>query len=330
MEPVEQQLRSVMRPCCRWSVVCLTSAPDGNGTSIHSATSECVRHHRQSLFVKTFTGRHLQRGRVQARASVAVGDALETGFLLTSTAADGSALRIYQRDVSAGRVNLAAVPVTSARLEATRDFFQMLARTHRLTDTSSPTSLRHDQSVTPDHRVVDFAHPGRAREAAFARENLTRWLQRDGTGVPPAWAANIHTALQRWPELAGRRAQQGSLSVVHGDVSPANVFVASTGALRPALIDWECASVAPGPFDLSYFLALNYRPTERRELEPDVLAAYADARYDGEVGRHDRVLHDYQLGLVGALFVAFAWKRWEPLYRVGTALDDWNAWPQSA
>lgn len=330
MEPVEKQLGSVMHPCCRWSVTCVVSAPDGDGTSVHAATSACARHQPQSLYVKTFTGRHLQRGRVQAHASVSVGDALETGFLFTTVAEDGSALRVFQRDVGGGRVALGSVPATSARAEAARHFVEALARTHRLTETGVPASPRRGPGTTPDHRVLDFAHPERSREARYARENLARWLHRDASGLPRAWAASTEIAVGRWPELAGRRAQEGSLSVVHGDVSPANAFVATSAALRPALIDWECASVAPGPFDLSYFLALNYGPAERRELEPIVLAAYADARYDGAVEGHDRVRRDYRLGMLGALFVAFAWKRWEPLYRVGTALDDWNGWPRPA
>jgi hypothetical protein len=127
-----------------------------------------------------------------------------------------------------------------------------------------------------DHGVHFFT--ANLRDAISALEALAT-LRRD---VPPEFAparARLLRRLYGLLEDAPRRVQireqaGGPDTLLHGDLSPKNVFVAITGDgdVRAQLIDWDHVGAGPFSYDLSTFV---YRSSS--EERPWILQRYREA-----------------------------------------------------
>ena len=78
-------------------------------------------------------------------------------------------------------------------------------------------------------------------------------------GVAPIWLSTLERPRTVW----------------HGDLRLDNVlFDARGGTSDAVIVDWQSAASGPGPTDVSYLIGTSLAPTDRRENEKSLVAAY--------------------------------------------------------
>ncbi|MBI2723953.1 MAG: phosphotransferase [Chloroflexi bacterium] len=103
-------------------------------------------------------------------------------------------------------------------------------------------------------------------------------------------------------------ADEGPMTVIHGDFRLDNIFFSGDGPdCRVALVDWQTPNRGWGAYEVAYFLSGCLTPEDRRASELDILRAYhaAIAARAGDSYAMEDLLHDYKVSLltVLALFV---------------------------
>jgi hypothetical protein len=105
-----------------------------------------------------------------------------------------------------------------------------------------------------------------------------------------------------------RSMHRGPRCLVHHDLRPDNVMLATAAGGRPVtVLDWQSVGLGAGPADLAYFLA-GALPTEvRREHEAELLGRYhvGLTRLGVTDYGQDALWHDYASGAFRLLMVAF-------------------------
>lgn len=134
-------------------------------------------------------------------------------------------------------------------------------------------------------------------------------------------------AIDSWPDLFIARTQsQKALTLLHGDYHFGNVFLPNPPLTRDvAILDWECAQIGIGAFDLAYLMVHSHHSQQRREFERSLLKLYHDnLRYHGiENYSWDECLYDYRLGLLATLFVPIHWNTPRAFKHPINACRDW-------
>lgn len=93
-------------------------------------------------------------------------------------------------------------------------------------------------------------------------------------------------------------------TIGHTDFRVDNLFY-NEEKNEPILFDWQCAAIAPGPFDIAYLLATGYEVNFRREHEMDLLRRYHSELVERGVSGYsfDECLKDYRLGMANNMWV---------------------------
>ena len=109
--------------------------------------------------------------------------------------------------------------------------------------------------------------------------------------------------VERWIDREPER-----FTVMHGDYRLDNLMfhIPAEGHSEPvAAVDWQTVSIACGGRDLAYLLGNSVEPTERREAEADVRAAYHDRLVELGVSdcSLDDVVTDERLGAFQGPFI---------------------------
>jgi hypothetical protein len=125
------------------------------------------------------------------------------------------------------------------------------------------------------------------RASTLAAATLTRWLSRSGT-LPCGVVSHvqveleIETTISRLVFLRTRYSADAPpdlphrLTIVHGDAHTWNLLFPRSRTGPAFLIDWQQWHIDVGPRDLAFFMALQWYPNRRRELELVLLRHYYD------------------------------------------------------
>jgi len=116
------------------------------------------------------------------------------------------------------------------------------------------------------------------------------------------------SSLKPWLRLTDQRA----LTVIHGDAHTGNFLFPRSGDGAAFLIDWQLWHIDVGARDLAFFIALNWYPSRRRELEVPLLRHYHERLMADGVKNYsfDDLWLDYRRGAVRNLTIPILfWKR---------------------
>jgi len=199
------------------------------------------------------------------------------------------------------RAFVAAMAALHAHYLGLDDELGLLPLGPRLTE-FSPASYRAERAAGYDSFIPGLAQEGWQRMATTS----------------PALADLVLPLLEDPAPLVAACEASGPLTLVHGNWKLANLGRHPDG--RTILIDWESPGRAPGPFDLTWYLAINI--ARLPEAHEAVIDAYRTAFL--ALVPEATAWFDAQLDL--ALIGAFAQLGWEKcLGERGAELDWWEA-----
>lgn len=247
------------------------------------------------------------------------------------TAAVGTSLRLFLREVQfykelAPEVGDAAPKVYFADSEEDSGRYVMLLEDMGRVGDSNPP---HDCSVSDAEHVVAALAALHAKWWESDRLKRLPWLI---SGASHNYNAAVQRKyLQAWPGIVDRysdrfpsgvlalgealgtkvnklynRASVPPVTLTHGTLRPQNVYVTgSPDAPRVIFISWQAAGLRPGPWDLSYFLAVALPVEERRANEMRLLRRYHDLLLTHGIRDYpmDRVTAEYRTGLLRLLIL---------------------------
>ncbi len=185
--------------------------------------------------------------------------------------------------------------------------------------------------------------PGAAqidRFVGMGRSGAEHILAACAAELKPHWPAAIMALYEHHPGVMAARTRDGSgFTLIHGDVSGANVLVPVEG-VRPLYIidrqpfDWSLTTWL-GVYDFTYAMVHRWDVEIRRRLEIPLLRHYHDHLLSRGVSGYawEQLWHDYRLCAVMSVYVATEWCRggvnwethqyWMPmLQKAMTAIDD--------
>jgi len=158
------------------------------------------------------------------------------------------------------------------------------------------------------NRFVEMARPG-------VEHIVGTW----GDELVSHWPQAMQDIFDGLPALMrARNRDASSLTVIHGDVGPENVFFPRQGA-RPTFVidrqpfDWSLTTWL-GVYDVAFATVLYWNPEARRRLEETMLRRYHDVLEAHGVTNYSRrkLNDDYRLSILSCVAVATEWCRGRP------------------
>lgn len=162
----------------------------------------------------------------------------------------------------------------------------------------------------PRLRELEFLrYPGGAADQAFitlARGALAAALpvarERFGTDLPAPLVAVAERLQGNFAHLmeARREASRDSVTLVHGDFHPGQIFFPSEQGGRFAVFDWQTVSAGSGGDDLARIIATGLTPDQQRSCDWRLIELYHALLVQHGVTGYDigRCREDFRLGLV--------------------------------
>ncbi len=174
----------------------------------------------------------------------------------------------------------------------------------------------------------------------ISRPGVEHILSSYGDELEPHWPQTMEDLYDHHPRLLIERTRNSNgFTLIHGDVSPANILVPIDGD-RPIYIidrapfDW-CLTTWLGVYDLSYAIINFWEVETRRELERPILKHYHTNLVERGIKGYtwEQLYEDYHLTTAMSVFMAVEWCRgpghlemkhfWMPmLQKALTAFDD--------
>jgi hypothetical protein len=233
------------------------------------------------------------------------------------TAALGSSLRLFLREVKffrelAGEAGIAVPKVYFADSETDSGRYVLLLEpAGRVGDEHPP----HDISASEADRVLAALAGMHAKWWNSERLKEFPWLI---SGTSHNYNAIVQRKfLQAWPGVVeigetlgpkvARLYDRGSAppaTLTHGTPRPQNIyFRGDPGSPEVMLISWQVVGVRPGPWDVSYLLAVGLPVEERRTHEMRLLRRYHDLLLAGGIRDYpfERVTSEYRTGMLRLL-----------------------------
>jgi hypothetical protein len=159
-------------------------------------------------------------------------------------------------------------------------------------------------------RELEFLHyPGSTADATFmalAKAALAGALPaakaRFGPDFPATLATVVEGLLANFDEAmeARRELSRDTLTLVHGDFHPGQIFYPSERGGRFAVFDWQTVGAGSGCDDLARIISTSLPPEERRLCDARLIDMYHRLLGEGGVAGYDieRCREDFRMGLI--------------------------------
>jgi len=160
-------------------------------------------------------------------------------------------------------------------------------------------------------RGLEFLrYPGTAADRLFTSwapgvlgAALPAAKQRYGEALPPiivAVAERLMANLEQLAEGRRQRAFDGSVTLVHGDFHPGQLFFPSERGGRFAVFDWQTVSAGSGTDDLARVIVTGLPPEQRRTCDARLIELYHSLLLEHGVTGYDieRCREGFRQGLV--------------------------------
>ena len=167
----------------------------------------------------------------------------------------------------------------------------------------------------PRLSALEFLHaPGSATDAAFMAQgraalamSLPQAKERFGAAIPAVVLALAEHMLDNWQSLMGMRRDIAgdTLTLVHGDFHPGQIFFPSGSGGRFAVFDWQTVSAGNGGDDLARIMTTSLPPDVQARCDRRLVELYHGLLLENGVRDYDlqRCYDSYRQGLVTTAIV---------------------------